>query len=430
VNEYGKKDEKSVGKSKQKMDYSHLIPMLACCHFTGLSDELIAINPRPNEWSVGSVCTCCSPWWVCSMTGLKMSDVQGECCLLAQCSLKEIQPFQCCMCAVDALPVMARCAFPRDADYDNRDVPCLCNLAGCNICLDGNFRCGFMQSIKTLREGHWICPACPCVLGSCANLSFLYDCCSACAEFCTMNKGANNGRVETEFINTKEGEDSPTKELKAEKMARESMEFAKKEGFKQMQAMGNGGADQIGKTRTRDLYPCLGLLCCMSSLQPKMPGCLGGYCEGLVLMIAGSCTCCQPMLERGDKFTGDVFLCCEERLSCVCPRTLLSCQYSCPFPLCCCLDHRCAIPCDGLDMPCILNILFVNCCFKCRPTCHCTYFAPLAQFYEDYDGEKYTVCDFCCMGIRAMRSCGQTKNKKLVTDEQNDQSVSPAKESA
>jgi hypothetical protein len=40
------------------------------------------------------------------------------------------------------------------------------------------------------------------------------------------------------------------------------------------------------------------------------------------------------------------------------------------------------------------------------------------------------VCDFCCMGIRAMRSCGQTKNKKLVTDEQNDQSVSPAKESA
>jgi hypothetical protein len=36
-------------------------------------------------------------------------------------------------------------------------------------------------------------------------------------------------------------------------------------------------------------------------------------------------------------------------------------------------------------MPCILNILGLNCCFKFRPTLALTWYAPLGQFLADYD---------------------------------------------
>jgi hypothetical protein len=80
VNEYGQKDEKSLGKSKQKTSNEHLIPLLAVCHWTGCSQEVVTFNCRPQDWSLGTVCNCCSPWWVTSLTGLKQSDVQGEVC--------------------------------------------------------------------------------------------------------------------------------------------------------------------------------------------------------------------------------------------------------------------------------------------------------------------------------------------------------------
>jgi hypothetical protein len=60
TNEFGNKDEKSLGKSIQKTSADHIIPLLALCHWTGLSSELLSFNCRPQDWSVGSVCTCSS----------------------------------------------------------------------------------------------------------------------------------------------------------------------------------------------------------------------------------------------------------------------------------------------------------------------------------------------------------------------------------
>ena len=115
---------------------------------------------------------------------------------------------------------------------------------------------------------------------------------------------------------------------------------------------------------------------------------------------------------RGHVFTGDIFLCCQSRFAFACPRTLLNCicQYGCT-------DIRCAIPCDGKDVPCLVNLLFVNFCYNWRPTFHCTYFAPLAQFKDDYEGQKYTVCDMFCIAWKACchvlsASCTKPDTKK------------------
>jgi hypothetical protein len=128
-----------------------------------------------------------------------------------------------------------------------------------------------------------------------------------------------------------------------------------------------------------------------------------------------SCTCIKPLLIRGHIFTGDVFLCCQSRLALACPRTCLNCicQYGCS-------DCRCAIPCDGKDVPCIFNICFVNFCYNWHPTFHCTWFAPLAQFKNDYEGQKYTVGDMICIACKfcykvCQASC--TKDTKKTDDD-------------
>ncbi len=83
---------------------------------------------------------------------------------------------------------------------------------------------------------------------------------------------------------------------------------------------------------------------------------------------------------------GDIFMCTQMRLGLVVPRTCCSCicQHHC-------IDTRCALPCDALDVPCLVNLCFVNCCYNWRPTFHCTWYAPLLQFVDDYEGEKYTI---------------------------------------
>lgn len=400
TNEFGKKTDKSLGKSVQKTSNDHLIPLLAVLHWTGLSGELLTFNCRPQDWSLGTVCTCCSPWYVASATGLKKSDVQGECCLLYQTSCKEVQPSVCCFWEGDLWPIAWKHTFPMDSNYEHRDVPCLCNVFGCNFAIDGQARCGACQDIKTLKTGEWVHPMVPCVCGSCRNCSLIGECCGACKEACCDSPPKVTAGVELtdkeassailSDVPTVDGEEpAPTK---AEKMARSIEDIkdnAKNLAIAEARSFGNGGRDQIGKTRLVDLKPCLGLVCCMASINDKFPECLGGFCESMLTCFAFSCACCQPMVSKGDVFTGDVFLCTENRLGLVCPRTLAACQCSPCLPTClCCLDLRMAFPFDGTDMPCILNVLGWNCCFKFKPACACTWYAPLGVFFEDYEGDR------------------------------------------
>jgi len=232
TNEFGQKDEKSTGKSKQKTSNDHLIPLLAVLHWTNLSSELLTFNCRPQDWSLGTVCTCCTPYYVCSATGLKKSDVQGECCLIGQTSCKEINPYVCCFWEGDAWPIAWKHTFPVDSDFEHRDTPCLCNVGGCNICIDGQFRFAACQDIKQLKTGTWLAPWFPCVLGSCKNCSLIGECCSACNEYCTQKSpvvatvasdSAEDGKG-TE-LSVVEAEDA--KPLKAEVMTRAAIDQGK-----------------------------------------------------------------------------------------------------------------------------------------------------------------------------------------------------------
>lgn len=287
-----------------------------------------------------------------------------------------------------------------DSNFEHRDVPCLCNVFGCNLAIDGQARCGACQDVKTLKTGEWVHPMVPCVCGSCRNCSLIGECCGACKEACCDSPPKVTTGVELtdkeassailSDVPAVDGEEpAPTK---AEKMARSVEDIkdnAKNLAVAEVRSFGNGGRDQIGKTRLVDLKPCLGLVCCMASINDKFPECLGGFCESMLTCFAFSCACCQPMVSKGDVFTGDVFLCTENRLGLVCPRTLAACQCSPCLPTClCCLDLRMAFPFDGTDMPCILNVLGWNCCFKFKPACACTWYAPLGVFFEDYEGDR------------------------------------------
>ena len=408
TNEYGQISEQSTGLARDRVAPDNLIPVLSI--FTGWTccAEMISLNPRPSEWSVGSTCNChpacCipNPFYEQSCIGLKLSDVQGECCLLCEVSARSIVPLTCYSCNGDLLFLNCRYTLPKESDFDHASIPCVCNIAGCNICIDGNFRCGFFQSIKTLREGEWICPACPCVLGSLNNCKILCDCLGACSELCSVMcapKPAPKNQSLELVPTTEEGAERATGPLKAEVMARDAANFAATKGMEELRKLGNRGKDQHGKTRARDLYPDLGLCCCISSFYTKVPDCLGSFCENTLLCFSCSCTHNKPMVQRGEVFTGDVFLCVAYRIGCVWPRTLLSCigQFFCR-------DIRCALPCDGQDVPCLFNICFVNCCYNWRPTFHCTWFAPLAQFTKEYEGEKYTVGRMLCIGLRFIGS--------------------------
>jgi len=204
--------------------------------------------------------------------------------------------------------------------------------------------------------------------------------------------------------------------LSGQVMIEQGATIAATEALDFVKGLGNQGKEQTGKTQTKDLYPCLGLFCCISSFFCKFPDCMGCYTENVILPLNWSCTCYKPFIQRGQVFTGDVFLCQSCRLGLVWPRTLLA-----HIGQCCCNDCRCAIPCDGMDTPCIVNICFINLCYKWRPTFHCTYFAPLAQFDDDYNGDKYTVCDmvgFACKAVcDAISYCSKGKSDEKKQDE-------------
>ena len=204
--------------------------------------------------------------------------------------------------------------------------------------------------------------------------------------------------------------------LTGQVMIEQGATIAATEALDFVKGLGNQGKEQTGKTQTKDLFPCLGLFCCISSYFCKFPDCMGCYMEYVALPLNWSCTCYKSMIQRGQVFTGDVFLCQSCRLGCMWPRTL--CAY---IGQCCWNDCRCAFPCDGMDTPCIVNICFINLCYKWRPTFHCTYFAPLAQFDDDYKGDKYTVCDMVCFACKVVCNvisyCSKGKSDEKKQDE-------------
>lgn len=81
TNEYGKKSEKSTGLTKLSVDPDNMIPLLSIFACLGVSD-MISLNVHPWDWKVGGECTHCCPCYILQCDFIKLSDVQGECCVL------------------------------------------------------------------------------------------------------------------------------------------------------------------------------------------------------------------------------------------------------------------------------------------------------------------------------------------------------------
>ena len=142
----------------------------------------------------------------------------------------------------------------------------------------------------------------------------------------------------------------------------------------------------VGKTPVAELYPFLGCPGLIVSGFQKMPDMMGCNMEGTELCLQSSCTCCKPILEPGEVLKHEMWLCCRCRDVFVWPRSFWKavCQ-------CCCADCRCSFPpecvcgtvspetLDALDVPCMLNLCYINCCLDCACNCGQTCTHPLGE---------------------------------------------------
>ena len=132
---------------------------------------------------------------------------------------------------------------------------------------------------------------------------------------------------------------------------------------------------EAGVTEAKDLHVCCALCCDMTSLFCKMPDVFGADCKMTMCCYKQDCLMCKPAVESGDEFVGDICICCSATQRLVYPRTCVSCGWQQN-----CIDRRCAFPCDGKgDVPCVVNICFINFCYDWRCACGQTYFHTLGD---------------------------------------------------
>lgn len=132
-------------------------------------------------------------------------------------------------------------------------------------------------------------------------------------------------------------------------------------------AQGSDGFD-----KGENLYPCCAV-CCLNFAQisyscyPRYPDCLGCSAESTVCCIESVLMGCKPTPDRGDH-------------CCVLIKTETECLgWSAIHSLfkaraqCFCIDLRAAAPKFGNDeeVPCMLSVCGITCCFAGSPTCSC-----------------------------------------------------------
>jgi len=124
-----------------------------------------------------------------------------------------------------------------------------------------------------------------------------------------------------------------------------------------------------GRTLAKDLNVMCGCCCYIESLFCKFPDAFGAEQSTSCLCCADQLLCCKPMVYRGEVFQGEVCALCDQRTTCVVPRTCCSCVSQCFV-----CDRRSSFPCDAKgDVPCILNVCFINCCYNWNCACGETY---------------------------------------------------------
>ena len=258
----------------------------------------------------------------------RTSNVDGELCILCNCRYVQVMPYSCCKSISSCCCLDSRCSYPAER---KGETPCLCNLFGLNICLDGGYNIGCCQQMRQL-------------------------------------KAQSDKSVSSQF--------SIQTSAKADEVIAE-VELSHKVHT----------VDVSGKTEIGDLNVCFAGCCAISSLFCKLPDAFGSSSVCSCLCLKCEQHNFKPAVERGEVFTGEICLCQTATCILLFPRTCFSCVGQ---SFCC--DNRCAFPCDGKgDVPCLVNCCFINCCYNWGCLCGQTWFHPLRDLIPTKEGTVPTA---------------------------------------
>ncbi len=118
---------------------------------------------------------------------------------------------------------------------------------------------------------------------------------------------------------------------------------------------------ETGKVDILGLTPVCGLCCNIGSCYTDWPECCGMSCGGELL--CGDCdfSCCKRGLSGRECCS-----CFKGQCACVSPQVCIKSQQQI-----CCIDMRASLPCEPEEVPCILNVCFINFCYKWGCNCGC-----------------------------------------------------------
>ncbi len=352
------------GKNTEALDPKDLIVCFSCLGCLGCADTM-GLNGYVGNWcTVNANLTCC-----CARAGVnscRWSDVEDECCVLAESNAKQVMPTSCVKATGQTCCLDQRVSFPAEDDED-AEIPCMCALYGINCVVDNQCRMGCCQSVHTLRHGEVCSDSFPCVIGTCGDCTCCSACCSAPDETAPPTAEAAPGAAGVAKAQPSGGDDIPDKVTTGEAIGAG------------IDAIGTGTGEVEGKTDPKDLNTICGLGCVIASLYCRFPEIFGCFGEGVTCGCCSFATsCCKPLISKGEEFDNDVCLLFNQRVACITPSTCVMCTCQ-EF----CVDARCAIPCNGDEVPCVLNVCFINCMYEYACKTGCTLWTPLEQFMEE-----------------------------------------------
>ena len=276
-------------------------------------------------------------WYQEEESCCKASSIDNEICVCCNRRCLEIMPYSCCKCITQCCCIDYRCSYPVER---NGEVPCILNFFGITLCFEGACNISVCETVGVLKS------------------KFKDDTISQS----NATTGNPLSAVNAEKVQ-ENGTDSKVVAMVEAQKVNEStvpMTEQKKERV-------------AGRSEAKDLNPCCGFCCMMSSIFWKFPDIFGWYISCILCCCKQESIGFKPAVEKGEIFQGDIYVSCEDRVAIIYPTSCCT-----GINQCFCIDTRCAFPCDSANgVPCLVNLCFINCCYDWKFKPGQTYFKPL-----------------------------------------------------
>lgn len=350
--------ENAQSKLSQAPNANNLIVLNTCCSCLpfGCRDMYSCDTYMGNWTSIIIQCEACTEFCCCAsscqntkcfaLACLCDSDVEGECCVIADAEVIYKQSTLCCkaetqLCCIDTRVV---CPYEPNREHpEQEEVPCVLAIGGCNICVDNELKIGFCQPLSSYRKSKETCvcnmdPMCLCNgIGP--------------DETVTPPPPGERKSATKEISPWKEGDPIPENETKT----------------------------SVGMPKLEDLYVLSACCCTINSIYWEFPQIFGAFTEQQICCVHATSAFNKPAVLKGEIYQGDNTICMSGRVALMEFSHFVCCQAVSQM---CCLDTRAALPCTD-DVPCMLNYCCINCCYNWSPNCACTYFSQIKDLQGD-----------------------------------------------